>query len=89
MRDPHVRGVLILGLDAPIDSLRSSFRSAAAQPLIRGFAVGRSIFGDAARAWFRGEINDSQAVDCMAERFAALCGYWDDARASALRKESA
>jgi hypothetical protein len=29
---------------------------AAAFPLVRGFAVGRTIFGEVARAWLAGEI---------------------------------
>ena len=56
---------------------------AAAHDLVRGFAVGRTIFGDAARAWMTGEIDDATAVSRMTERFARLCGVWDDARAAA------
>ncbi|RYH02100.1 5-dehydro-2-deoxygluconokinase [Salipiger sp. IMCC34102] len=86
--DPRTRGIVVLGLDAPEAELAESFALAAAQPLVRGFAVGRTIFGDTARSWMRGEIDDAQAVDRMAERFARLCGIWDDARTSA-RKETA
>ena len=50
---------------------------------MRGFAVGRTIFADAARAWLAGEIDDAAAVDDMAERFAAArCGCGRDARAA-------
>ena len=30
-----------------------------------------------------GEIDDATAVSRMTERFARLCGVWDDARAAA------
>ena len=48
---------------------------------MRGFAVGRTIFGDVARAWMRGETADGAAVELMAARYAKLCGLWDAARA--------
>lgn len=82
--DPRTRGIVVLGLDAPEAELAASFALAAKQPLVKGFAVGRTIFGDAARAWMKGEMSDAAAVEQMAERFARLCGIWDKARAGAL-----
>lgn len=81
--DPNTRGIVVLGLDAPEDELAASFEVAAGFPLVKGFAVGRTIFGDAARAWLKGEMNDAAAVDLMAERFARLSALWDTARAKA------
>ena len=46
-----------------------------------GFAIGRTIFGDAARAWLSGTITDAQAVEDMATRYISLCTVWDQARA--------
>jgi myo-inositol catabolism protein IolC len=51
--DPRARGIVVLGLDAPEDELAASFVLAAKFPLVKGFAVGRTIFGDVARAWMR------------------------------------
>lgn len=81
--DPHVRGIVVLGLDAPEEELAQSFQLAAAQPLVKGFAVGRTIFGAVARAWMTGEMGDTDATDEMARRFARLCAIWDDARQGA------
>ncbi len=81
--DPYTRGIVVLGLDAPEDELAASFELAAKQPLVKGFAVGRTIFGDAARAWMKGEMEDADAVAQMAERFARLSEVWDKARAKA------
>ena len=78
--DPHTRGIVVLGLDAPADELAASFALAAQQPLVKGFAVGRTIFGDAARAWMTGAMDDKAAVDQMATRYAALCAVWDKNR---------
>ncbi len=82
-RDPHCRGIVVLGLDAPEEQLAQAFALAAAQPLVKGFAVGRTIFGQAARDWLAGRMNDDQAVADMAGRYARLCRIWDDARRGA------
>ncbi|UHD43967.1 5-dehydro-2-deoxygluconokinase [Aureimonas altamirensis] len=78
--DANTRGILVLGLDTPEEELVASFRAAASFPLVRGFAVGRTIFADAARAWLKGALSDEAAVDAMAERYGRLCGLWDEAR---------
>ena len=81
--DPRTRGIVVLGLDAPEEDLAASFALAAKQPLVKGFAVGRTIFGDAARAWMKGELTDAEAVARMASRYARLCEIWDTARKAA------
>jgi 5-dehydro-2-deoxygluconokinase len=85
--DAHTRGIVVLGLDAPQDALAASFALAARQPLVKGFAVGRTIFADAARAWLAGDMSAAQALDQMADRFGQLCAVWDSAR-SAAREET-
>ncbi|MFZ5965130.1 bifunctional 5-dehydro-2-deoxygluconokinase/5-dehydro-2-deoxyphosphogluconate aldolase, partial [Thalassococcus sp. BH17M4-6] len=82
--DPRTRGIVVLGLDAPEEELAASFALAARQPLVKGFAVGRTIFGDAARAWMQGQLNDRAAVDQMAENYQRLCEIWDKARKRAM-----
>ena len=84
--DPRTRGIVVLGLDAPEAELAASFALAAKQPLVKGFAVGRTIFGDAARAWLAGNISDGEAVAEMAENYQRLCGIWDTARNKALEE---
>ncbi|MET0746044.1 MAG: PfkB family carbohydrate kinase, partial [Microvirga sp.] len=78
--DPYCRGIVMLGLDAPEAELVEAFRTAAGAPMVRGFAVGRTIFGDAARRWFSGTIDDAAAVASMARRFAALVLAWKNAQ---------
>ena len=81
--DPYTRGIVVLGLDAPEAELAASFAMAAKQPMVKGFAVGRTIFGDAARAWMADEIGDAEAIDMMRGRYQRLCEIWDQARAAA------
>jgi 5-dehydro-2-deoxygluconokinase len=78
--DPHCRGVVLLGLSAPEDELIAGFRTAARNPVVKGFAVGRTIFADAAEKWLAGEIDDAAAVDDLARRFSALVDAWRAAR---------
>ncbi|MGR3651736.1 MAG: 2-deoxy-5-keto-D-gluconate 6-phosphate aldolase domain-containing protein, partial [Roseovarius sp.] len=81
--DRHTRGIVVLGLDTPEAELGESFAVAARHPLVKGFAVGRTIFGDVARAWMTDKIDDTRAVSQMAERFSRLCQVWDAARVDA------
>ncbi len=82
--DTHTRGIVVLGLDAPEAELAASFETAAGFDLVKGFAVGRTIFGSVAKDWMAGAIDDAAAVAAMAERYRRLCGVWDKARARAL-----
>ena len=85
--DPYSRGILVLGLDAAAEDLEKSFLTAAAHPLVKGFAVGRTIFGEAAQAWLRRETSDEEAVASMARKYEALCRMWDTATTRAGRTE--
>jgi 5-dehydro-2-deoxygluconokinase len=80
--DPLCRGIVLLGLSAPIGALIESFAAAARVPMIKGFAVGRTIFSDVARKWLGGEIDDEAAVAEMAGRLTVLVDAWRDARKS-------
>lgn len=77
--DPYCRGIVVLGLEAPLDALKQGFGDAAREPLVRGFAVGRTIFAEPAQAWLRGSMTDQAATDEMARRFAALVEAWQAA----------
>ena len=83
--DPYVRGVVVLGLDAEEAALAQSLALAARHDLVRGFAIGRTIFGDAAKAWMKNLMSDDQAVAQMASKYANLCRIWDAARAGAIK----
>lgn len=74
--DPWCRGVLLLGLDAPAEDLEASFAATAGAPIVKGFAVGRTIFMSAAEGWLSGRLDDEAAIADMAARFKALTGLW-------------
>ncbi|UWR10661.1 bifunctional 5-dehydro-2-deoxygluconokinase/5-dehydro-2-deoxyphosphogluconate aldolase [Sulfitobacter mediterraneus] len=78
--DPHCRGIVVLGLGKDEADLAASFEIAAKQPLVKGFAVGRTIFSKSAEAWMKGEMFDADAVAQMAANYQRLCDIWDKAR---------
>ena len=79
-RDPYCRGVLLLGLNASFDQLRESFRGAATADSCRGFAVGRTLFMEPARAWLASEIGDAALIEGAALAFERMIGIWREAR---------
>ncbi len=79
-RDRHMQGIVILGLGQSEAELAAAFRLAAPFPLVKGFAVGRTIHANVGQQWMAGQIDDAQAVATMSENFRRLCGIWDDAR---------
>jgi len=81
--DPYCRGVLLLGLSLPQDQLVGYFAAAAPFKVVKGFAVGRTIFNDAAREWFGGKMDDEAAVNAMAAGLAGLMSAWRQAHARA------
>ncbi|MDR6873800.1 5-dehydro-2-deoxygluconokinase [Bosea sp. BE125] len=76
-RDPYCRGVLLLGLDAPEDIVMQAFRGSRNAASVKGFAVGRTIFGEVARAWLSGAIDDEAATARMAQNFGKLAAAWE------------
>jgi 5-dehydro-2-deoxygluconokinase len=82
-RDPHCRGVLVLGLNAPMDVLNASLATAAAASICKGFAIGRTIFWEPARRHFKHEIDDALCIEEIAANFAELIGTWKKARQAA------
>jgi 5-dehydro-2-deoxygluconokinase len=77
--DPWCCGVVLLGLEAPEDDLAQAFAIARACDLVKGFAVGRTIFVEPAVEWFGGRIGDREAVERMAGAFERLCVLWREA----------
>ena len=78
-RDPHCRGAVILGLNQPLDALAAAFAQAL-PPIVKGFMVGRTIWGEASRAWLKGEIDDATLIEQAAARFGQLVEAWRSTR---------
>ena len=81
--DPYCRGVIVLGLNEEILKLADTLALAGQAPICKGFAVGRSIFGNAAEAWFAGQIGDADAIEDMAARYRQCCDAYLSGRKAA------
>ncbi|MGC6454354.1 MAG: bifunctional 5-dehydro-2-deoxygluconokinase/5-dehydro-2-deoxyphosphogluconate aldolase [Candidatus Puniceispirillaceae bacterium] len=77
--DPHLQGIIVLGKEVPDADLARVLALARSEPLVRGFAIGRTIFSDSAKQWFAGGITDEVARDMMAAAFERLIAAWDRA----------
>jgi 5-dehydro-2-deoxygluconokinase len=78
--DPYCRGVLLLGMEASEDELERGFAAAARHPVCKGFAVGRSIFMEAARLWFADKLSDQEVISRVEKNYASLVAAWRKAR---------
>jgi 5-dehydro-2-deoxygluconokinase len=77
--DEFCRGIVV-AVDAPMEQLARSLALAAASPLVRGVAVGRTIVASAAPAWLSGQISDEAAIEDIAGRFRVVVEVWSSAR---------
>jgi len=75
-RDPHCHGVVLLGLDAPLDELKTAFNHSAGFNLCRGFTVGRTLFGGPSRDWLAGRIDDETLVQRVSDNYLELIHSW-------------
>lgn len=78
--DSYCRGVVLLGLDAPAQDLEKAFAATVGARTVKGFAVGRTIFANAAQKWLANQIDDETAIADMAQRFETLTKAWQRLR---------
>jgi len=81
--DVACRGLLVLGQGSTPAELSAAFQAAARQPLCRGFAVGRTIFGEPAEAWLAGEAGDDELRKTVAQRFVDTISRFEQASGEA------
>lgn len=74
--DPYCRGILILGLDAPEEQFKSVFEQSANCSLVKGFAVGRTIFAQPSQEWLAGNLNDEELIKAVSEKYRRLIKLW-------------
>ena len=75
-RAPHCRGVVILGLDAPMAKLKAGFDASAGIDVCKGFTIGRTIFASPGRKWLAGGIDDDAFVSTVSRNYVELIDYW-------------
>jgi 5-dehydro-2-deoxygluconokinase len=78
-RDPQCRGIVILGLNQPLEALAQGFAQAT-HPIVKGFMVGRTLWAGTSLRWLKGEIDDDAFINETAGNFAALVDAWRASR---------
>jgi len=78
-RAPQCNGIVMLGLDKPIDELQQGFQVAKKYPIVKGFAVGRTIFGEPSRRWLANTIDNGDFIDQVSENYKQLITSWQQA----------
>jgi 5-dehydro-2-deoxygluconokinase len=79
-QDPWCRGILLLGLEAPARELETAFALTEGSAMVKGFAIGRTIFNHAAESWLAGKMSDKEAISEMAQKFDQLTAAWQRLR---------
>ena len=77
--DPYAQGIIVLGKQMPSDQLVAMFAAAKTDEMVKGFAIGRTIFWGPAEDWFAGRCDDQAAIRQMAAGFAGLIAAWQAA----------
>jgi 5-dehydro-2-deoxygluconokinase len=79
--DSHCQGIIVLGLNGTIEGIGEAFYAASKQPWVKGFAIGRTLFAEAAQGWLQGHLDDAQAIKLMATNYRLIIAAWDNAQA--------
>jgi len=87
--DPFCAGLLVLGQAMEEEKLAESFVAASSEPLCRGFAIGRSIYGEPGRRWLAGETDDGELVSSVAERYGRMIALWQSRNEQPARESAA
>ncbi|MCH9780941.1 MAG: 5-dehydro-2-deoxygluconokinase [Alphaproteobacteria bacterium] len=70
--DPFCRGVLLLGLAADLSTLTTSVREAMQHEIVRGFAVGRTLWQEPVDLWFNGMLTLEECWQQIEEQYRLL-----------------
>lgn len=75
-RQPHCRGIVLLGLDAPLEVLKRDFANSKGFDICKGFTVGRTLWSSESRQWLANEINDEQFIERVSGNYQSLIESW-------------
>ena len=68
---------LILGKGAGMDAVRIWFNAAAGAPTAAGFAIGRTVYFEAASQWLLGSISREDAIARIAGNYESVIAAWN------------
>jgi 5-dehydro-2-deoxygluconokinase len=74
--DSYCAGVIVLGLDQPLDVLTPKLQFAKESGIGVGFAIGRSIWRHPAEQWFGKKLGDEEVVALIEREFKSVLSVW-------------
>ena len=75
-RHRECHGILILGLDAPMEKIAKAFEDVSSYSVIKGFAIGRAIFAKPSEMWLEGKIDDLAYIEAIKENYLKVVALW-------------
>ncbi|MAD91851.1 MAG: 5-dehydro-2-deoxygluconokinase [Gammaproteobacteria bacterium] len=78
-KDKHIRGILVKGLDLPLNNLISHYKIAAKQHFVKGFVIENTVYGNTYNEWIAGNITDNKAIQEIANKYKMHCSAWQQA----------
>ncbi|MGB1539913.1 MAG: 2-deoxy-5-keto-D-gluconate 6-phosphate aldolase domain-containing protein, partial [Rickettsiales bacterium] len=60
--------------------IAKSFAAMGNAPLLKGFAIGRTIFGEPAKQWFNNTLSDDACVEAIAKNYLEIATAWKQGR---------
>ncbi len=76
---------LILGKGAGMEQVKQWFASAAGAPTAAGFAIGRTVYFDAASGWLKGSFSRDAALSQIRENYQGVIDAWSQVHGSSAR----
>lgn len=74
--NPLCRGILLLGGGRGDDDLLAAMDVARTQPIVQGFAIGRSVFLEPAARWLAARCSDAEFQELLTGRFDRFAEFW-------------
>jgi 5-dehydro-2-deoxygluconokinase len=74
--DPYCAGVIVLGLDQPLNELMPKLKFAKESGIVVGFAIGRSIWRQPAEQWFAKKLSDQEVISLIEREFKGVLSVW-------------
>lgn len=78
-RDPSCFGITVLGLNQPFSELKEAFKTCRPK-ILRGFMVGRTIWGEPFQAWLERKYPIEKFQQAVATNYQALIQAWQSSR---------
>ena len=78
-KDKHIRGILVKGLDLPLNNLVSHYENAAKQRFVKGFVIENTVYANIYKNWIAGKVTDNKVIQEISNKYKMHCNAWQKA----------